>query len=240
MAFTTTLVTTLLILFFAGLIKSTLGFGEALIAIPLLTLTLGIQRAAPLAGLVGLTLAVMIAARNWQGIDFRTSRRLLVAAAIGVPLGIWGLKVLPEAFMTAGLGVVLIATGLYNLFAPTMLTLEDSRWSYLFGLFAGMLGGAYSTAGPPVVVYGAMRRWSPAHFRVTLQGFFLPMSVLIVVGHMSVGLWTKEVLQIFLLSVPLLLLAYWLGTRLNRAISPQQFERLVYGGIILLGVMLLI
>lgn len=240
MAFTASLFATLLILFFAGLTKSTLGFGEALIAIPLLTITLGIQRAAPLAGLVGLTLAAIIAVRNWQGIDFRITGRLLLAAAIGVPLGVWGLKVLPETLMTAGMGIVLIATGLFNLFAPTMPTLEDSRWSYLFGLFAGMLGGAYSTAGPPVVVYGALRRWSPAHFRVTLQGFFLPMSVLIVFGHMSAGLWTKEVLQIFLLSLPLLLLAYWLGARLNRAISPQQFERLVYGGITLLGAMLLI
>ena len=240
MAFTASLFATLLILFFAGLTKSTLGFGEALIAIPLLTITLGIQRAAPLAGLVGLTLAALIAARNWQGMDFRITGRLLLAAAIGVPLGVWGLKVLPETLMTAGLGIILIATGLYNLFAPTMPTLEDSRWSYLFGLFAGMLGGAYSTAGPPVVVYGAMRRWSPAHFRVTLQGFFLPMSVLIIFGHMSAGLWTKEVLQIFLLSLPLLLLAYGVGTRLNRAISPQQFARLVYGGIILLGGMLLI
>ena len=31
--------------------------------------------------------------------------------------------------------------------------------------------------GPPLVIYGALRRWSPQHFRATLQGYFLPASL---------------------------------------------------------------
>ena len=41
-----------------------------------------------------------------------------------------------------------------------------------FGFFAGILGGAYNTNGPPVVIYGSLRKWSPATFRATLQGYF--------------------------------------------------------------------
>ncbi len=37
--------------------------------------------------------------------------------------------------------------------------------------------------GPPLVVYGGMRRWSPQHFRATLQGYFLPASVIGMAGY---------------------------------------------------------
>jgi hypothetical protein len=30
--------------------------------------------------------------------------------------------------------------------------------------------------GPPLVIYGALRRWTPERFRATLQGYFLPAS----------------------------------------------------------------
>jgi uncharacterized protein len=39
-----------------------------------------------------------------------------------------------------------------------------------------VFGGAYGMNGPPLVVYRAMRRWSPPHFRAILEGYFLPAS----------------------------------------------------------------
>ena len=71
--------------------------------------------------------------------------------------------------------------------------LTDDRQAWLFGLSAGVLGGAYGMNGPPLVVYGALRRWSPEHFRATLQGYFLPASVIGMIGYWAAGLWTPSV-----------------------------------------------
>jgi hypothetical protein len=42
--------------------------------------------------------------------------------------------------------------------------------------------------GPPLVIYGSMRRWSPQHFRATLQGYFLPASIIGMSGYRLAGL----------------------------------------------------
>ena len=95
-------------------------------------------------------------------------------------------------------------------------------------------------ASPPVIVYGAVRRWSPDQFRVTLQSFFLPVSAMILISHASAGLWTRWVLQLYALSLPVMLVAFWAGSRLNQTIARDHFERIVYVGLIVLGAALLI
>lgn len=230
----------LAILFLAALVKATLGFGESLLGIPLLTLLLGIQVATPLLSLIAAVITVMIVMKSWQQIDLQVTWRLLVAAVIGIPLGVWGLKTMPADWLTMGLGVLIIFVGLYNLLKPTLKSLEASYWVYLFGFVAGVFGGAYGTASPPVLVYGAMRRWTPDRFRVTLQGFFLPVSILILISHASAGLWTIQVLQLFAMSIPIMIFAFWAGSLLNERLPTQQFERLVYIGLVIIGITLLV
>ena len=230
----------LTVLFVAALTKATIGFGESLLAIPLLTFVVGIQIASPLVSLMAASVTLLIIGRSWQRIDLNATWRLIAAAVVGVPAGVWGLKTLPEAWMTAVLGTFLILAGLYHLLRPTLRALHGEHWTYLFGFLSGLFGGAYNMGSPPLIVYGAMRRWSPEQFRASLQSVFLPISVLILAGHASAGLWTTDVLQLFALSLPVVLLAFWLGDRLSQRISPGQFERVIYVCLVILGVLLLI
>jgi uncharacterized membrane protein YfcA len=230
----------LAILFVAALTKATLGFGESLLAIPSLTLFLGVQVAAPLVSLVAASVTLMMIVKSWREIELRTTWRLVLAAILGVPVGVWGLKLLPAAWVTAALGILVILVGLYYLVRPTIAGLKGAHWTYLFGFLSGLLGGAYNMASPPMIVYGASRRWSPEQFRVTLQSFFLPISAMILVSHASAGLWTKQVLHLYLISLPVMSIAFWLGNRLSQRIEARSFERLVYVALIVLGIMLLV
>lgn len=230
----------LAILFLAALTKATLGFGESLLAIPLLTLIVGIQTAAPLVSLLAATVTFFMLVRNWQQLDLTATWRLLAAAVVGVPVGVWGLTTLPQAWIAHILGLLLILVGSYNLWQPQMSGLQDQRWPYLFGFLAGILGGAYNMASPPVLIYGAVRRWPPEEFRVTMQGFFLPVSALILIGHAAAGLWTREVLRLYALAWPMMVVAFWLGNRFAQRVDSRSFGRLLYGALITLGVALLV
>ncbi len=229
-----------MILFVAALVKATFGFGESIFAIPLLTLVLNIQVAVPLLALLAAVITVMLLVKGWQRVDFYTTWRLLLGAAIGVPVGVWGLKTLPGIWLISTLGVILIFVGFYNLTQPAVIALYNPRWAYLFGFTAGMLGGAYNIAGPSIVIYGATQRWGPAQFRFSLQGFFLPLSMIILISHAGAGLWTGWVFQLFAYSFPVMLLAFWLGNQISRMMTAQNFERVIFGGLILLGILLLI
>ncbi|MGA7218055.1 MAG: sulfite exporter TauE/SafE family protein [Candidatus Sulfotelmatobacter sp.] len=231
-----------LIVFVATLIRSTFGFGEALIAVPLLTFCIPLDQAAPLAVLVSITVAAIVVAQDWKHIHTRSGGWLILATLFGIPLGLLLLTSTHQRFMKATLGLVIVAFSVYSLLGRSALELKrDHRgWLLACGFFAGILGGAYGMNGPPLVVYGAMRRWSAQHFRATLQGYFLPASIIGMAGYWLASLWTSNVTHYFLLSLPATLLGVILGRAINRRLHGDAFLNYVYLGLICIGTILLI
>lgn len=233
------LLATIAIMFLAAMVKTTLGFGESLLAMPLLAMAIGLGAATPLVGFMGLALTLLMVGAHWRQIDLRATWKLLAAALLGLPFGILLVRAVPGAVGLRLLGLVLIGFGLFSLLRPQIAVGLHPLWGYVFGFLAGVLGSAYNTSGPPLVLYSALRGWPPVQFRATMQSFFLPISVLIVGAQVASGLWTPWVLTAALLALPALLLAVPLGERLQRRIPVEQFSRVVHGALVVLGLMLL-
>jgi hypothetical protein len=242
----TTTLHVLLVVFFATLIRSTFGFGEALIAVPLLALRIPIDVAAPLAVLLSITIAAVVVAQDWRKIHLRSTGWLLVPTFAGIPLGVWLLTSGPQHVVKAALGLVIIAFSGYSLVSarlgakPPELERASRPWLLGCGFFAGVLGGAYGMNGPPLVLYGAMRRWSPQHFRATLQGYFLPASTVAMAGYWVAGLWVPAVTHYFLLSLIVAIPAIFLGRAVNHRLRGEAFLEIVHAGLVCVGVVLLI
>ncbi len=94
--------------------------------------------------------------------------------------------------------------------------------------------------GPPLVIYGTLRRWSAEHFRATLQGYFLPASLVGLVGYWLAGLWVPAVTRYYLLSLPPAVAAIFLGRVVNQRLEGRPFLFYVHIGLIMVGSMLLI
>jgi len=230
----------ILILFVATLIRSVFGFGEALIAVPLLALVMPVEVAAPLAVLVSITIAFLILLQDWRLVHLRDAGRLVLSTLFGIPLGLLLLRLAPESAVKTILAVIIIAFSTYSLTGRHTRELKDDRFAWLFGFNAGILGGAYGMNGPPLAIYGALRRWTPAHFRATLQGYFLPASVAGMAGYAFAGLWTPAVNHFYLVSLPGVVIAILLGRTLNRRMHATQFTSYVYIGLTAIGVVLLL
>jgi hypothetical protein len=82
----------LVVIFFASIVRSAFGFGEALIAVPLLALFLPIRVAAPLAVLISVVIAAVILAQDWRKVHLRSSGWLFIPTLAGIPVGIWLLR----------------------------------------------------------------------------------------------------------------------------------------------------
>jgi uncharacterized membrane protein YfcA len=228
------------VIFVATLIRSAFGFGEALVAVPLLALLMPVEVAAPLAVLVSITVAVIVVAQDWHHIHVRSAGWLIVSTLFGIPLGLLLLTMVAEPVVKSILAVVIIAFSTYCLLSRRLVELKNDRLAWLFGFGAGVLGGAYGMNGPPLVVYGALRRWSPEHFRATLQGYFLPASVVGMVGYWLADLWVVDVTRYFLLSLPVALVAIVLGRMVNRRMDSRSFVVYIHGGLIVIGLALLL
>jgi uncharacterized membrane protein YfcA len=228
------------ILFLSTFIRSALGFGDALIAMPLLAMVIGLQVATPLTAMAATTIATTILIRSWKQVDIKAAWRLVITTWIGIPLGIYFLKAAPELIVKSLLGIIITGFGLYNLIIPNLPKLKSEKWAYLTGLIAGILGGAYNTNGPPVVIYGMLRRWDPEKFRATLQGYFLPTGSAILITHGLAGMWTPQVVNLYLYSIPVIIIAVLVGGMANKKIPKGKFDKIVYGFLVVIGILLII
>ncbi len=224
----------------ATVIRSALGFGEALVAVPLLALIIPVEVAAPLAVLVSVTVAGVILLQDWRDVHTGSAWRLIVSTTFGIPFGLLLLTSVAEPVVKAVLAAVIITFSGYRLVGRSRFELKDDRLAWLFGFGAGVLGGAYGMNGPPLVAYGTLRRWSPDRFRATLQGYFFPASLLGMAGYWVAGLWVPAVTRFYLMSIPVVLAATAVGRVLNRRLDGRRFLLYVHIGLLVIGGILLI
>jgi uncharacterized membrane protein YfcA len=234
-----TTVVVLAVVFVATLIRSAFGFGEALVAVPLLALVMPTKVAVPLAVLLSIMVAGVIVAQDWRQVHFRSAGWLVLSSLAGIPLGLVLLKTVAEGIAKATLAGVIIAFSTYSLLGRRQLELKTDRLALAFGFCAGVLGGAYGMNGPPLVIYGSLRRWSPEQFRATLQGYFFPASLVGMFGYWLLDFWVEDVTYYFLVSLPAALAAIFLGRAINRRLHGTWFLRLIHIGLILVGLTLL-
>jgi uncharacterized protein len=227
------------VLFAATFVRSAFGFGEALIAVPLLALVIPVKVAAPIAVLVSLTVAAAVVIQDWRHIQMTSALWLILPTLPGIPIGLWMLTRVPEPMMKAALAVVIIAFAIRSIrSAAARLTTDRIAW--MFGFAAGVLGGAYGMNGPPLALYGTLRGWPPAQFRATLQGYFLPASAIGMFGYWMLGLWTPHVTRLYLTSIPAVTVAILLGRAVNQRMSARGFLLAVYAVLIVAGIVLLV
>ena len=230
------------IAFIATLVRSTFGFGESLVAVPLFSLFIPIAEAVPLSVMLSVVVALVVVVQDHRQIQFNSAKWLILFSTLGIPIGLLVLVYGNETWVKTGLGIVISLYALYSLLGKNRLHLQQDHKAWLFGcgLAAGILGGAYGLNGPPLVIYGNLRKWNAQHFRATLQGYFLPASIVGIAGYWMAGLWTPAVTRDFLICLPVLWPAIWLGRVLNHRMHGDGFLRYVYLGLMGIAALLLV
>jgi uncharacterized membrane protein YfcA len=231
----------LAVIFVATLIRSAIGFGEALFAVPLLALRLPLEIAAPVAVLVSIAIALVVVVQDWRKVHARSMGWLMFGTLFGIPLGLMLLTSSHQQLVKGLMALLIISFSMYSLVGerPPELRSDSVPWMLGCGFAAGVMGGAYGMNGPPLAIYGAMRRWTAQQFRATLQGYFLPASVLGMVGYWLRGLWIPAVTHYFLLSLPVMLPAVLLGKWLNHRLRGDAFLKYIYVALVAIGGVLL-
>lgn len=191
----------------AALIQGTIGFGYAVLAVPVLSLV--DPRLAPVPQiLTALPLSLWAFAREWRAVDWRGAIWVLVGRIPGALLGAFSLALSTQRTLDFLIGAsVLAAVALL----ATELRLKRSPWvdcaAGTFGSFSGYVSGI---SGPPIALL--FRDSSGPALRATLGliftfGIVLTVGLRASTGHISLqDGWVAAVLL-----VPMLI-----GMRLSR------------------------
>ena len=239
----------------ASLFASIFGFGDAVIAVPLLAVLFHFEatQAAPLVVFVTFFLTAANAAADVQGGiqqeagRWSTSAAMIGGAACGVPLGVAALVQVEPWAIRAGVGSFLLLYGLYDIFGSEneeMAAAEEAKLASVattipYGFAAGFLGGAIAEPGPVAVVLGKARGWSPPTLRAMLIRFFLPVQLLSLARFNAEGLLSADIVAQGAAALPLVLAASAAGTTINRKVDPEAFSDVVGGLVAGLGLLCL-
>src|SRR3954464_2853495 len=102
------------VLFAATLIRWAFGFGEALVAVPLLALVIPVNVAAPLAVLASITVACIVVVQDWRKVHLGGGSWLVLISMLGLPLGLMLLRSVAEPLVKGVLACVIIAFAAYS------------------------------------------------------------------------------------------------------------------------------
>ncbi len=236
-----------IVVFLGALTRTTFGFGEAVVSMPLLALLpVHLHTVIALMGLVSLTVAAVTVTTGWRFINRQELIPVVIAALMGIPVGLWMVTAVPSNLVTGLLGVALIVYGAYSLSrtpvasyaAPDRVPL--TIWGLVFGFASGVFGSAYNLMGVPVAIYGSLRGWHPRNFRSTMQAYFLISGTMIVTGQGISRMWTMNMVRLYVFSLPAIAAAVLVGTILHKNIPTAKFQRYVFLLVTVFGALLLI
>lgn len=226
---------------FAGVLtQSMIGFGVALVTMPLLITILDPTSAGMLVSLFALPLELIIIRRYRHALTIRPFWRIIAGALIGIPLGVVLLTRLDQAVILHALGVLLIGYALYSLLKLRLPVLHAPEWGFGFGFVSGILSGAYNTGGPPLVIYGTCKNWQPEQFKANLQAMMLVTSAASIISRIAAGHLNALVLANLAVALPMVIAGSAAGFWLSRTINAALFRRAVLIMLLLIGVRLLL
>ena len=219
------------------LVVSFVGFGLALVMVPLLSLFLLPREFLPSYHMLALICQLILAIESRKHIRWRPLARLGGAAMVGIPLGTIALKHLPTDIVSLTIAVLTLVFATIFLVNARIRARKNAFVESLVGLASGFLSGCTAQSGPPIIIYGLARQWDKDMFRATLLAYFSGLSMMTLIWYFSMGLVTvKATTTAGVALLPALAVAY-LGVRLKNRVNEMVFRRVVLLVIMAVGCM---
>lgn len=238
---TSTLLVVIGITTFASLIQALTGFGFALLAVPLLSLTLAPKTAVVLVFLLGSLSSILTALLNRGAVNWVEVRRLSVGSFLAMPFGVVLLIGASVTLLRVILGVATCAAAFWLMFGQNASQSWAKRPSapYVMGAVSGILNTSLSTNGPPIVAYLRARGLGVDSFRSTISTFFVLSSVVGLAMLFVGGAVHHQSLMLFAWSVGFCFIGWAVGQFSASRINPAHFTKAVDGLMLLSGLLTL-
>jgi uncharacterized membrane protein YfcA len=215
----------------AGFVQGALGFGFGMVSMSLLPLFILVKESAPLVVIFTLPIVLLVFFAHWRHCDWRDAWLLIIGVCIGIPLGVYVLAMAPQELMLRILGAVLLIFSVQELYRNWRgkKQFHLPKWSgFPIGILSGVLGGAFNSGGPPLVVYLYSQPWKKEKIIGTLQMIFT-VSAFTRTGVMyQAGFFTPAILHIAAFAVVPVAITTFVGTRILKKVPAEQMRSIVF------------
>ena len=209
-----------LVIFVGSYVQSSIGFGLAIIAAPVLFLIDPLYVPAPIT-VSALTLSLANSYSHWRSISFRGLKFAILGRIPGTVAGGLLLLWIDQQSLALWLGVSVLVAVLLSLsnivFKPTPGTLFSA------GFLSGFMGTSSSSGGPPIAL--VLQHQENDFIRANLAAFFVISCFMSLLMLGSIDKFGMQQIRLSLPLMPATLVGYWLAMKTMHRISHQNLRR---------------
>ncbi|HVC71566.1 MAG TPA: sulfite exporter TauE/SafE family protein [Acidimicrobiales bacterium] len=215
------------VVFASAILQRAVGFGFALLAVPLLAFVVPTKSAVVIVFLNGTLTCAWLTLRLHRDAEWSTVRQLGAGALIGAPVGVVVLRFISAGVLRLILGVTIVtaATWIIVLTRVGGARPAGSRrlTTFTTGVISGVLNTALATNGPPLVYELRRRGFSDDRFRATISSVFLISNVIGLPLLVVAGLVSAYDVAYAAVSLLPLILGIAAGSWIGRRMAPGHF-----------------
>lgn len=235
------------IVFSSFTLEGITGFGCTVIALPFVTMLLGIRMTVPFLCVLSTLLSIYIFIRSYRSLCWKEYLFIALHVAPGLPVGMYLFNRLPAAALCLLLACVMVIVGLHGFFK----TVREKQNILPAGLppknlfmrgilfLGGIIHGAFGTGGPFVVIYASRALPEKGLFRLTLTMLWLTMNFIRIGEWMYQGtVFTPQFGKYLLMTLPFVVAGMIFGDYLHRKVNEHSFRQCVYSVLCVSGVVM--
>lgn len=209
----------------AFLTEAIFGFGGGLIAVPLLSLLLGVQDAVTTVLIFQLGMGFLLFS-SYKNVDWHHAMPLTIGLLLGTTVGTYSLATIDETLLRKILAVSILLFLLLPFIVkkPSVPEKRSGIVGVLSGVFGGWFQGIIGTGGPVFTMYLSAIVQDKYAFRATLIFVFFITSLIRMGTSISLGLFNQQILTMTLFAFVPYLLALLLGSKLHVKVKTEHFR----------------
>ncbi|MGU3576176.1 TSUP family transporter [Brucellaceae bacterium C25G] len=218
----------------AAYMQTLTGFALGLIMMGGIALAaiMPINEAAVLVSVLVVVNASQVLAKGWRDIAWREFTLIIIPSLLFLLVGYWLLGLMLDSsvnWLKLVLGVFIILSSIQLLMKPKPLEKISGAGSFVFfGSIAGMMGGLFSTAGPPLVYHLYRQPLKHAAIRETLVAVFAINALLRLGTVAATGALPSASFWWGLLAIPVVMMFTYLARRFPPPLSAVALRRLAF------------
>lgn len=225
-----------IVILIASIIQGTVGFGFALVAVPLLTLILPMEVVVPLVVSYCLITNIMIVINARKSVRINRISLMILSGIAGIPIGVYILRSLDSNILMIIIGILICVTSLF-MAKGYKVRFKRVNLSYIItGLISGVLNGSLSMSGPPIVLFLSNEGYDKNEFRANLTMYATITNIITIIVFAMNGMYTKDMIEILGGNVVALLIGSLIGVFVASKIKEKYFSKLVLILLTIIGI----
>ena len=227
-----------LIQFFVNIIQAITGFAGAPIAMPPSIALVGPSDAKAAITFIFWFASLFVTIRSFKDINFKQLGIMLGFMIVGVVGGMWMFSNMPLQILMLAYGIVVVLIGIKKLFFPSSKELPKAlRFGAL--LLAGLMQGLFTSGGPFLALYSTVELKDKRQFRATVSSVWTFLNTYMIISMYRKEMYTPYSMKLIACSVIPVIVAIFIGNKLNKKMKQETFLKLVFCLLILSGSLLI-